>query len=135
MLQHKNGTPLVKIFGPKVIENRSGTIALNLLDPNGRQWSPSMIEYIANEFLILIRTGNHCNPGANEEAQQISKKLLERIYNDVASNSIDDFLWENEEHVPGVVRVSIGLVSNFKDVLIFKNFLKAFLNKSANEWE
>ena len=133
-LRHCNEQALIQIYGPDTNDRRGGTIAFNLRDPNNEMWDPGMIEYIANEYKISIRTGNHCNPGINEVAHNIESSLIESLYQNKESEASDNFLWGQQEIIPGVARISLGTVSNFKDVFSFVQFLLLFMNRKANDW-
>lgn len=56
-LRHSNGLPVVEIYGPRNIEQRGGTIALNFHDPDGKIFDFHFIESTAGTFNISLRTG------------------------------------------------------------------------------
>lgn len=131
-LQHHNGKKLVRHYGPTDVKNRGATFAINLLDCQGIAWEPRAIESLANRHGISIRAGYHCNPGVNETALKSCPTQLKGMYAQKDQISLEEFLWLQEENLNGVARVSLGVVSNFKDVYVLVEFLKTFLNQTHN---
>ncbi|MGB5616294.1 MAG: hypothetical protein WBM78_05600 [Desulfobacterales bacterium] len=74
-LQHSNGKPMVRIYGPTDTKMRGGTIALNFYGPDERLLDYRRIEELANEEGISLRTGCFCNPGAGEIAEGLTSKV------------------------------------------------------------
>ncbi len=50
-------SPVVEIYGPRNIEQRGGTIALNFHDPDGKTFDFHSIESAAGILNISLRTG------------------------------------------------------------------------------
>ncbi|MGH6654533.1 MAG: aminotransferase class V-fold PLP-dependent enzyme [Actinocrinis sp.] len=114
-LNHGNGAPLVRIYGPRDTEARGGTVTFNFLDPNGRVLDERLVEREAADARISLRTGCFCNPGAGELAFGIGRGPLRgRINRRV--RSIDEYLHSLRLPSGGAVRASLGLASNFADV-------------------
>jgi molybdenum cofactor sulfurtransferase len=67
-LRHTGGAPMVRVYGPRDGRARGGTVAFNLLDPDGATVDFREVERRASEAGISIRTGFFCNPGAAEFA-------------------------------------------------------------------
>jgi len=67
-LTYPDGSPLVRLYGPANMVQRGGTIAFNLLRPNGETVPYWQIEHAARDAGIAIRGGCFCNPGAAEHA-------------------------------------------------------------------
>jgi selenocysteine lyase/cysteine desulfurase len=127
-INHSNGNPVLKIYGPTGAEDRGGTIALNFLDPNGRVIDHRYVEEQANQVKISIRTGCFCNPGAGEIALGISSSELQTCFtrpNHEAHLSYDEYRLCIDGKASGAVRVSVGIVSNFADVQAFIEFAKS----------
>ena len=128
-MQHSNGKPLAKIFGPEVMASRGGTIVLNFHDPEGRVFPFSYIESEANKKNISIRTGCFCNPGVDETNNCISENHLAEYFR---AHHTHNFY--NKEEIAGqlrgAVRISLGFASNFKDVFSFYMFARTFLNRN-----
>lgn len=117
-LRHGNGAPMVRIYGPRNMEMRGGTIAFNLLDPEGGLVDFRAVEQRSNDAGISLRTGFFCNPGAaefafeypDEEAFRCIKTLTPETFNiQVFSDCMSD-------HPVGAVRVSVGIASNRGDL-------------------
>jgi molybdenum cofactor sulfurtransferase len=117
-LRHANGAPMVRIYGPEGMEGRGGTVAFNLLDPQGELVDFRMVEQRANDAGISLRTGFFCNPGAaefafeypDEDAFRCIKTLTPETFNiQVFSDCMSD-------HAVGAIRVSLGIASVQADV-------------------
>lgn len=124
--KHKNGKPVFQIYGPKNTENRGGTIAFNFLDPKGDIVDERIVEKFANERNISLRTGCFCNPGSGETAFLLEKKKLARVFDKNKHMSYDYYLKTLGLKSGGAIRLSLGIVSNFKDVQEFLKFSTIF---------
>lgn len=135
-LRHRNGAPLVRIYGPTTTEGRGATVALNFYDPQGRLMDFRRIEALANREKISLRTGCFCNPGAGEVAHGLTREEMTTCFVDEYRMSFEHFL-TCLQHVDGksagAIRVSLGLVSNFADVYRFVQFAVRFLDTPAEE--
>jgi len=129
-LRHASGCNLVRVLGPANTEARGATIALQLVDPEGVPWQPQVVELHAGSKNISLRTGYHCNPGCNEVVQRVGQEVVREMYR--PGIAVEEMLWRQEEHLPGVIRASLGSVSNFKDVWSFVQFLKSYIDQKAN---
>ena len=121
-LRHRDGTPMVRVYGPRDGDRRGGTVALNLLDPGGEIIDERAVARDAAAWNISLRTGCFCNPGAGEGAFAIDDDLLtgRAARSDL---SIDDYLPMLGLPSGGAIRVSLGVVSNLCDVELFVRFL------------
>jgi len=118
-MKHTNGKPLVRIYGPLVTEMRGGAVTANFFNKDEKPIDIRVIEKLANEHNISLRTGCFCNPGAGEIALQISKMELAACFSQpqIAQRlTYDDFRLCIDDKASGAVRVSVGLVSNFDDI-------------------
>ena len=130
-LQHDNGEPLVHLYGPANTVARGGTLVLNFYDRVGRHLDHRVIERQANRERISLRTGCFCNPGAGETALGLSKGELDSCFlRSTRRMTFDQFRTCIDGKSSGAVRVSVGLASNFADVLALRNFARQFL-----DWE
>ena len=130
-LQHSNGAPLVRIYGPLEPVKRGGAVTANFFDKNGRPIDHSFIETEASRSNISLRTGCFCNPGAGEVALGLSKMELAACFTSPGHDqrlSYEDFRLCIDGKASGAVRVSVGLVSNFEDVQSFLQFAEGLLN-------
>jgi selenocysteine lyase/cysteine desulfurase len=129
-LKHKNGNPLVKIYGPLDTQARGGTLAINFFNAEGGLIGKHLLEKEANRRGISIRMGFFCNPGAGEVALDISSDELSSCFsrpNYEQRISDLDFQHCIDPKATGAVRVSVGLMSNFADVQAFLDFAGSFL--------
>jgi selenocysteine lyase/cysteine desulfurase len=118
-MRHANGKPLVRVYGPLVTEMRGGAVTANFFDKNEKPIDIRIIEKLANEHNISLRTGCFCNPGAGEIALQISKMELAACFSQPIKAqrlTYDDFRLCIDDKASGAVRISVGLVSNFEDI-------------------
>ena len=129
-LHHKNGSPLIKVYGPLNTESRGGTVTINFFDDQGRLIPKSDLETEANRRNISIRMGFFCNPGAGEIALDISTDELASCFSRPKfMQRLSDLDFQNciDPKASGAVRVSVGLASNFADIEAFCAFAATFL--------
>jgi len=129
-LKHSNGVPLVRVYGPTSSEGRGGAVTVNFYDKADKAFDHRYIEERANDVNISLRTGCFCNPGAGEVALQISRVELDVCFTQPTHEerlSIDDFRKCIDGKSSGAVRISVGMVTNFKDVQGFLAFAKGLL--------
>jgi selenocysteine lyase/cysteine desulfurase len=67
-LRHRDGAPLVQLYGPQALDGRGATLAFNLLAPDGLPIPYVAVEARARDFGVALRGGCFCNPGASEAA-------------------------------------------------------------------
>jgi molybdenum cofactor sulfurtransferase len=127
-LEHSNGTPLVKIYGPTVNESRGATIALNLLSSSGKEIDYRLVEERAIRERISIRTGCFCNPGAAEAAFQYPAVRAYQCFEQLSPEdfSLQQFSACMSEKPVGAARASLGIASNGTDVHRFAELLTEF---------
>ena len=131
-LKHSNGATLVKVYGPVTTEKRGGTLAVNFYDADGTVFDNQLVERLANQFNISLRTGSFCNPGASELIHNISYDYARELFKDIDRMTYDQYatamIAGGDDDGMGAIRVSVGLATNFKDVYQFVQFARAFLN-------
>ncbi len=135
-LRHSNGAPLVRLHGPRDLSMRGGTLAVDLLDPQGRAFDERRVEELANRANISLRTGCFCNPGAGEVAYGLSEQQMAQFFGlqkrlsflELRSAMLERF----GKHI-GAIRISVGMVTNFADVYRFMAFLTDFLDRTTGE--
>jgi selenocysteine lyase/cysteine desulfurase len=130
-LRHANRSPVVRLHGPRDMRDRGATVALNMLDPTGAVWSCWHVESLANERRLSVRAGCHCNPGAREVALGYSHQVLAACFKDKDRRSFEECARVARDWRDGVVRVSLGLASTFKDVERFVAFARTFVDQPA----
>ncbi|KAI0364953.1 PLP-dependent transferase [Pilatotrama ljubarskyi] len=135
------GTPVAQILSRrpskvlKTVGEQSDTgsvVALLFLSPSGQMIPNSFIEYAASRQNISLRTGCMCNPGG-------AASLL-GLRDAMASLPCDATLRAFEQYMGrelGVVRVSLGLASDFRDVWRVIQFAKLLCDTEARTalWE
>ena len=130
-MKHSTGVPLVRIYGPTRMEGRGGAVTVNFYDKDDNAIDHRSIEEQANKVNISLRTGCFCNPGAGEVALEISRVELDVCFTQPGHEerlTVDDFRHCIDGKSSGAVRVSVGMVTDFKDVQGFLTFAKGLLN-------
>lgn len=120
-LRYKStGIPVVRILSRRPttlirsIGERSETgsiIALIFSFPTGEMIPNSFVEYSASKMNISLRTGCMCNPGGAAAILGIADHM-QQLYPGVTLKDFEDAVGREL----GVVRISLGLGSNFQDV-------------------
>ena len=131
-LRHANGNQLVRLYGPASVEMRGGTVTMNLYDASGQVIDHLRVEDEASRHGISLRTGCFCNPGGGEVALELSRTELIGCFtqpqvNETQRFTPDDFRLCVDGKSTGAVRVSVGIVSDFRDVWRFVEFAKGFV--------
>jgi selenocysteine lyase/cysteine desulfurase len=121
-LRHGNGEPMARIYGPAGTRDRGGTVAFNLLDPDGRVIDERAIARATAAAGISIRTGCFCNPGASEHVAQLTRQAWRRAGR-ARPQTMDQYIQFLGLPSGGAVRASVGLVSNLDDVERFVAFV------------
>jgi len=132
-MQHSNGVPLVRVYGPTSLEERGGAVTVNFYDQDNQPLDHRFIEQKANEANISLRTGCFCNPGAGEVALEISRVELDVCFTRPGHEdrlTVDDFRSCIDGKSSGAVRISVGMVTNFNDIQGFLAFARRLLSES-----
>jgi selenocysteine lyase/cysteine desulfurase len=133
-LHYENGRPLIRLYGPPNTERRGGTLTFNFYDALGRPIDHRLVEHLANQANISLRSGCFCNPGAGEIALGISRPELVACFSQPSERlTLDDFRLCIDGKSSGAVRVSLGLASNFADVFRFLAFAQRMLERPAGK--
>jgi molybdenum cofactor sulfurtransferase len=130
-MKHSTGVSLARVYGPTKMEGRGGAVTVNFYDRDGKAIDHRFIEEKANESNISLRTGCFCNPGAGEIALEISRVELDVCFTQRGHEdrfTVDDFRSCIDGKSSGAVRISIGMVTNFKDVQGFLAFARGLLS-------
>ena len=135
-LRHSDGSPLVRVFGPRTTDQRGATIAFYLLTPDGVPYDVDAMERLAGEKLISLRTGCFCNPGDGEVAHRITRDDMAECFTSrvlpVTFTECHDIIRDATGKMPNTMRVSLGLASNFADVFRLMEFLASFRDAAAD---
>ena len=117
-LHHRDGSPLVRLYGPQDMMDRGGTVAFNLLARTGAAVPFATVERRAHATGVAIRGGCFCNPGAAEAAFGFAHlgviACLDRLRNDFSVPAFQACL--GPEHAVGALRISVGLPTNIRDL-------------------
>ncbi len=135
-LTHSNGRPLVQVHGPTDVECRGGTIAFSLLDSSGRVLDIRRVQELANEANISLRSGCFCNPGAGEVAFELTRDEIAEFFSALEPLSFDELrnrIRSRYGKEIGALRISFGLVSTFTDAYCFFDFVRGFVDRTADE--
>jgi selenocysteine lyase/cysteine desulfurase len=120
-LEHSDGSPMARVYGPLDTEDRGGTVAFNFLDAAGRVVDERLVAAETSAARISLRTGCFCNPGVGEDAFGLDLRALKSL-RDARTTSLDEYLRLVGLPTAGAVRVSFGLVSTVAEVERFLAF-------------
>ena len=132
-LQHSNGRPLARIYGPTTTEMRGGTVTFNPYGPDGVLLDYRRVEELANQVNISLRTGCFCNPGAGEIAEGLTAEDMLIGLQEAEDIDLPRFvqlIQHRGNKSAGAIRISVGLASNFADVYRFMNFAAGFRDQT-----
>jgi selenocysteine lyase/cysteine desulfurase len=132
-LQHSNGKPMVRIYGPTDTKMRGATVTLNFYGPDERLLDYRRIEELANAAGISLRTGCFCNPGAGEIAEGLTAEDMMAGLTSGPDLSLPHFLQVIQHRgnkSAGAIRISVGLATNFEDVYRFMHFAAGFRDQT-----
>lgn len=127
-LKHENDKPMIKVFGPTNNVDRGGTLIFNFLNEHGEVLPYLNVEAEANKKNISIRTGCFCNPGIDEINNHLLTGDLESYFKANESGGVEEMMIQMNK-MRGAVRVSVGLITNEKDIHQFLEFVKDFATK------
>jgi selenocysteine lyase/cysteine desulfurase len=131
-LRHSTGEPMARIYGPDTLERRGGTVAFNLVDPDGELIDFRVVEQRANDAGISIRTGFFCNPGAAEFAFDYHDEEAFRCIQTLTPETftLQQFSDCMGDQAVGAVRASLGIASTVGDVERLMAVLETFRDAS-----
>ena len=115
-LRHGDGAPLVRLYGPRDVVDRGGTIPFNVLDERGGFVDHRIVEAAAARRNISIRSGCFCNPGASETARGITAAEMEAVFALGRRHTVDDLSGIMPGKALGAVRASLGIVTTERDL-------------------
>jgi len=133
-LEHSNGRPMVRIYGPTSTEMRGGTVTLNFYDPEGQLLDYRRIEELASDEGISLRTGCFCNPGTGEIAEELTAEdMLAGLSagSDINLPRFMEIIQHRGNKSVGAIRVSVGLATNFSDLYRFIQFAVSFRDQTT----
>lgn len=134
--RHGDGTPAVVLYGPEDTKDRGGTVAFNLLDPDGRVVPFGIVERAAAAVGISVRGGCFCNPGAAEKALDLHADEALECFESIPHGgfSLGRFAsCMGPDAAVGALRVSVGIPTVSADLDRFQEFLAAFVARIPEE--
>jgi selenocysteine lyase/cysteine desulfurase len=126
-MRHSSGAPMIRLYGPAAPAARGGTVALNVLDRDGRVVDERAVTRDASAAGISLRTGCFCNPGAGEAAFGLTRGPLRHARRTLSRGragaaTVEDYLSLAGLPTGGAIRVSLGVASTLSDVDAFLDF-------------
>jgi len=115
-LRHANGTPLVRIYGPRDMTARGGAVAFNICDRDGAPIPYTLVEARARRANVSLRGGCFCNPGASEAAFALDPMRIAECLSALGDTFTPERFAECTNTAVGAVRASIGLANNSADI-------------------
>lgn len=134
-LRHANGRPAVDVYGPTGTDGRGGTVAFNVVDPDGAVVPYGVVERAASAVNISLRGGCFCNPGAAEAAFGLPAADAYRCFTSMPRGtfnlkSLAECLGSG---VPvGAMRASVGIATDDTDLDRLEVFLTDFVARGAS---
>jgi selenocysteine lyase/cysteine desulfurase len=134
-LDHENGRNAVELYGPRGSDDRGGTVAFNLLDPDGGVVPYGIVERAASEVKISLRGGCFCNPGAAEAAFGLTAEDAYRCFTSMPRGTftlkrLADCL--GNDVAVGALRASVGIATDDADLHRLATFLRDFVARGAS---
>jgi selenocysteine lyase/cysteine desulfurase len=133
-LRHENGQSAVAVYGPTRTWHRGGTVAFNLLDPDGDVVPYGVVERAASAVKISLRGGCFCNPGAAEAAFGLPADNALRCFTAMPRGSFNlkklaDCL--GNDVAVGALRASVGVATNDADLDRLESFFQDFVARGG----
>ena len=117
-LRHARGEPMVRVYGPKDMDRRGGTIAFNVLDREESTIPFGLVEDRAASAGVHVRGGCFCNPGAAEAAFGLEparmSACLDALDGDFSIPALQRCMGRGT--AVGALRVSVGMATVFRDI-------------------
>lgn len=120
-LEHSDGRPMIRIYGPIDTKARGGAVTFNFLDVDGDLIDERLVAIESAAARISLRTGCFRNPRVAENAMSLIAKRLRPLYHTKTKN-VDGMIRVIGLPSGGAIRVSFGIASNTADVDRFFDF-------------
>ncbi|KAG6541478.1 hypothetical protein Mapa_017152 [Marchantia paleacea] len=115
--QGEPGPPLTHVYGPLSTRNRGNIIAFNVLDSTESPIPPHLVQRLALKNNIILGAGKQSSPGVMNLLLKASERVKDiSVFDPHKSSSME----------PGLVCVSLGPMSTFRDVYRLAQFLSRF---------
>ncbi|HEX9459462.1 MAG TPA: aminotransferase class V-fold PLP-dependent enzyme [Thermoanaerobaculia bacterium] len=115
-IRYGNGTPLVRIYGPRDTIGRGGAVAFNVCDREGAPIPYSLVEARARREGVSLRGGCFCNPGASEAAFGLDAPRIASCFDSLGAGFTPERFAACSNTAVGAVRASVGLANNNDDI-------------------
>ncbi|MEO8035725.1 MAG: aminotransferase class V-fold PLP-dependent enzyme [Acidobacteriota bacterium] len=125
-LRHRNGVPLVRLYGPADMRDRGGAITFNLCDRIGQPLPYAFVEKHARESDVSLRGGCFCNPGASEAAFGLDAGQMAACFDELGETFNPERFAACAGRAVGAVRVSFGMANNVEDIRRAVDVVAAF---------
>jgi selenocysteine lyase/cysteine desulfurase len=116
----------VRIYGPRTMNARGGTIAFNVCTGDGEPVPYPIVEERATRANIAVRGGCFCNPGCAEAALGLDAARTAACLDTLGATFTVEGFASCLGTAVGAVRVSIGLANNDEDIRRALDFIAAF---------
>ncbi|KAL8823107.1 MAG: hypothetical protein Q9191_006168 [Dirinaria sp. TL-2023a] len=128
-LRHFNGRQVCTIYKAASAsydksETQGPILAFNLRNSQGEWISNAEVEKLANIQNIQLRTGGLCNPGGIAGCLDLAPWEMMRNFSAGQRCGGDNFTMGGKP--AGVIRVSLGAMSNARDIQLFLSFIEEF---------
>ncbi|KAI4217649.1 MAG: hypothetical protein LQ351_000245 [Letrouitia transgressa] len=128
-LRHGNGSPVCEMYSGPLIDhegaqNQGPVIAFNLKDSRGDWVSNAEVEKLANVKSIHLRSGALCNPGGTASSLHLTPWEMKQNFSAGQRCGAENDVMGGKP--TGVIRISLGAMSNLQDINSFVNFVKEF---------
>ncbi|CAF0712368.1 unnamed protein product [Brachionus calyciflorus] len=121
-LEHFNGQNLVEIYRKENVDFKYGPIvAFNLKNSKGKYIGYNLVNSLAQENRIHLRTGCFCNIGACQMFLNNAEKFFENF--EQHGHKCGDHIDLIDGKPTGAIRISFGYASIKQDIDYFINFL------------
>jgi selenocysteine lyase/cysteine desulfurase len=125
-LRHRNGRGVVRIYGPRSLQDRGGAVAFNVCDRAGEMVPYWLVEAEARRAGVSLRGGCFCNPGASEVAFGLDAPQTASCFEALAEDFTPERFAECSGRAVGAVRASVGLANNAADILRAAGVIASF---------
>lgn len=128
-LRHANGFPVCILHNDPqssydTTHNQGPVVALNILSSEADWVSNAEVEKLAAIRNIQFRTGGVCNPGGVASALRLTPWELKRNFSAGQRCGNEDDIFGGKP--TGVIRLSLGAMSNLEDIKAFVRFVEEF---------
>ncbi|KAI9879805.1 MAG: hypothetical protein M1830_006987 [Pleopsidium flavum] len=128
-LRHGNGNGVCQIYDNSHLYSGNGlnqgpVVAFNLRNSQGAWVSNTEVEKLAAIKNFHLRTGGLCNPGGIASNLDLAPWQMKRNFSAGQRCGNENDVLEGKP--TGVIRVSLGAMSNMQDVTAFLNFVQEF---------